>query len=82
LLAFVADFYRLLLGCGSFQHYASNSLYEGGDMTAVQKTARDLVDFAHELAKENDLNFEDLSRAMDLAKVEVDQVHRLKVAAA
>lgn len=51
-------------------------------MTAVQKTARDLVDFAHELAKENDLNFEDLSRAMDLAKVEVDQVHRLKVAAA
>jgi hypothetical protein len=51
-------------------------------MTPVQKAVKDLVNQAHDIADEHDLNFEDLNRAMDLAKVEVDQIHRLKVAAA
>ncbi len=48
--------------------------------TPVEVVAHALVTLAHDLATQNGLNFEDLNRAMDLAKVEVDQVHRLKVA--
>ena len=51
-------------------------------MTPVETAVQYFVIEAHRVAQENGLSFEDLNRAIDLAKVEVDQVHRLKVAAA
>lgn len=47
--------------------------------TPVELTAEALAEFAHEQARKHGLNFEDLNRAMDIAKVSIDQTHREKV---
>jgi hypothetical protein len=45
-------------------------------MTPVQQAAKELADAAHRTAAKYGLEFEDLNRAMDLAKEAIDQKHR------